>query len=331
MYAECVSRCVWLSGSRFPSNVFDESVLSLYWDQIKPSETDILRRIGELYPAISSNLSLPKAGNSLVDPCVYRTSTDDSGRRVIELRSPPLWFNGWVDANNVDFTFPINVWEGLSHFVVCVSLYSGEDAGEGSKPYQFRGGRYGLAKKLQERVSGLYDLESADRCSACCQFFEDIQFYSLGRLCQLVQMGINVCLLRYEDNLLQPISACVMPSTAFACKLLPPLDLTPPSFSKLLPESLVTREISSQAELVEYLHALFVDCQIADLPLSQLKKKLIAEYRIVLNAARLGFTKLSDLLKSIDGFSIVADGNNSYIRRDLDAFTPSTSADTVAM
>jgi hypothetical protein len=115
---------------------------------------------------------------------------------------------------------------------------------------------------------------------------------------------------------LQPCFTSKQSSTAYASKLsLPP---TPETFDA----SKVTREIESLADLERYIEALFREERLAELPLSQLKKKLILSYEIVLNVSRLGLLKVSDAIKALSEFYLVSEGNNAYIRpRDR---TPST-------
>ena len=296
---------------------FDDVINSLYWDQIKPTEPDILRRFSELHPT-APQVATPEAVWATVRGRQesYLLTTDMCGRPYVELLVPPVWFNGWIDPNDTDYDFPTEVWDGLRHYMVCLFVRrrcekSSEAAGD-VKVYQFRGGRYGLAKKLQENVCALYAVDSPlPTCEDCRLFFESIQFYSLGRLCLLVQCGISRGVLRYEDNLLQPVASCVMPSSAFASKLLPPPPPTLPIRSSRV--EIVTREVSSISELGQYIRLLLGEEGVHQLPLSQLKKKMIANFQVVLNPATLGFVKLSEAVKAVAGVRLESEGNNSFL------------------
>lgn len=57
-------------------------------------------------------------------------------------------------------------------------------------PYQFKGGRYGLATELQNSS------------------YPSLTALKLGELCHLVQLAIDGGLLAYEKSVLQPVAAC---------------------------------------------------------------------------------------------------------------------------
>eukprot|EP01068_Selenidium_serpulae_P018405 Selendium_serpulae@DN6454_c6_g1_i9.p1 len=65
------------------------------------------------------------------------------------------------------------------------------------QPYQFKGGRYGLATELVSKVPPF----NANR-------------FTLGEACHLVQLAINRGLLAYEQSVLQPVAACTEVTTA---------------------------------------------------------------------------------------------------------------------
>lgn len=299
-----------------------EIIISLYWDQIKPCETDIYRRLVESGASCTQPGHLPPEVWRIFELPAFIVTVDKAARKVVELTSPPQWFSGWIDMNEDSGEFNIDVLNGLEHFVACIVCDSqpSENTGAAKQEhkYQFKGGRYGLAKRLQEYVFSLYDPEDSILCPYCRDFFESIQFSSLGRLCQLVQVGINGGILRYEDNLLQPACVCNVNSAAFASRLTRDesarhtnSEFPPGRF----PTGAVTREILSVIEVEEYVEALFQEEQLVELPLSQLKKKLISSFEIVLNPSRLGYLKVSDVIKSTKDFDIVSEGNNAFIRR----------------
>lgn len=308
-----VDVCV-LAGVVYPSAIFDEALLSLYWDQIKPSEIDIVRRIAEIRNDTIQRLTSSSDLVFVCDPSKYLVSRDPSGKHVVELREPPSWFLGWVDPADTDVDFPAEAKIGLSHFLVCASSsrHPSEDTGE---RYEFKGGRYGLARRLQESVLQLYLPENPGICEPCREFLESIQFMSLGRVCQLVQWGINTGLIRYEDNFLMPAVCSKLPSAALAAKLFPALPIGSSSNKHPSIGIPITEEISSLAQLEELIERLCRDHDVYELPLSQLKKRLICEYAIVLNPSRLGFVKISDVVRELNNFELFTVGdNNAYLR-----------------
>jgi hypothetical protein len=255
-------------------------------------------------------------------------SYDPPGRRVVELLCAPAWFYGWIDPNDTDYNFPIEVWEGVCHYSICVLLSASvtSEAAGGRRPYQFKGGRYGLGKHLQGEVLKLYRIDGCGiACGDCERFIRSIQFFSLGRICQLIQFTISTGILRYEENLLQPTVSCKLPSSALASRLLPQC-IEPEAGS-----TDICQEISSYFELKMFVDLLFERENADQMPLSQLKKKMIGSFQRVLNPARLGHVKLSQVLEKLDyPFTVVTIGNNTYLCRDNDRrcepLTPSTVA-----
>lgn len=299
-----------------------EIIMSLYWDQIKPCEADIYRRLFESGACCTQPGHLPPEVWRIFELPHFRIFHDKTLRKVVELSSPPDWFSGWIDLNEDSGDLNINVWNGLEHFVACIACdaHPSENTGVAGQEhkYQFKGGRYGLARRLQECVLCLYRPENVISCQYCRDFFESIQFWSLGRLCHLVQAGINGGILRYEDNMLQPACVCKANSAAFASRLTRDESTTrfePEEPAGRFSAGVVTREICSVVEFEEYLEALFQEERLSELPLSQLKKKLISSFEIVLNPSRLGFVKVSDVIKSMKDFDIVSEGNNAFVRR----------------
>ena len=314
------------------SDVLEFVVSSLYWDQIKPTEPDVIRRLGELFPgSLSEEPSVMQLFISHADRGVVSVSNDPPGRRVVELLCAPTWFYGWIDPNDTDYNFPIEVWEGVCHYSICVLLsQSATSEAAGGRPYQFKGGRYGFGKHLQGAVLRLYEIDGCGiACGDCERFIRSIQFFSLGRICQLIQFAISTGVLRYEENLLQPIVSCKLPSSALASRLLPQLIEPPVAGSQD-----ICQEITSFSELKKFLELLFERETGDQIPLSQLKKKMIGSFQRVLNPARLGHVKLSQVLEKLDyPFSVVSIGNNSYLclsdnhnkyHRRSEPLTPST-------
>ena len=312
---------------------FDHIILSLYSDQIRPYEVDIVRRAVELNFLTGGQDYSRDCGQISIDQTKYKICFDGTGKRFVELRFSPEDFQGWIDPNDTSNPMPIEMWEGMHHFVVCLctgerrtSEATGEDPP--MERYYFKGGRYGLAKRLQECVNELYKPDFREhRCIQCKRFLGVIQFSTLGSLCQLIQTGIQAGILRYEDNVLQPAVSCKIASTALAARLLPALPPRNPekSFPVQSGTRLVTDEISSISELEEYLELLFRDSNASELPLSQLKKRLIGDYQIVLNPSRLGFIKISDVVRQLASFRVISSGNNAYIvKHVVDSYTPST-------
>ena len=296
-------------------SLFFEVIVSLYWDQIKPTDGDISRRFSELWP----NATAPSQDEIVLSlvryPDIYRIMFERDGRYYVCLLVPPVWFLGWIDPCDPSLEYTGAVWAGLSHFIVCLCINDSRNlVASGLRRFQFKGGRYGLAKTLQSCILELYKLDTrVIACEDCDSFFRSIQFFSLGHISHLIQTSISRGMLRYEDNLLQPAAACSVPSLAYASKLIQQevFDEDPE----------ICPEIRSVAELTTAIHKLFEKENVCELPLSQLKKKLITHFHMVLNPAGLGFVKLSDLVRSLDSVHLVSEGNNSIIVKML---TPST-------
>lgn len=107
-----------------------------------------------------------------------------------ELIQPPPPYLAPVDPRSEENPYSLDVWRSFCSFLVqrlrCrTAAHPPEsqnvDARGGLMPYQFKGGRYGLAVELQK----------ADG-------FPHLQSLSLGELCHLVQLAISARILAYE-------------------------------------------------------------------------------------------------------------------------------------
>ena len=278
------------------------AIISLYKDQIRPTQADISRRLTEMgYAGLDLSSMMAIAASS-----DFEMVLDDGVSICFEFKRPPGWFRGWIDPIDQSLAYSIELWDLFSHYIGhgCRRDYSSEESG--LKFYQIKGGRYGLAKKLSE-------MSPIDYCVECECFRFQISKFSVGRIAHFVQQAISRGILRYEDNLLQPSLCCKALSAALAAKLL----AADPACLRTLPRTpvtLITREVESVHQLQLLLSQMLA--HEPQIPLSQLKKKLIQEYKIVVNPIKFGHTKLSDLLKQVAHVKLVyGPQNNSYIQR----------------
>merc|ERR1719498_2103890 len=94
----------------------------------------------------------------------------------ILLCTVPKWFAGWVDIDSPSDPYEESTWKAIAEFL------QGE--------HTFAGGRYGMARELQQRQ--LSFLES----------------FTLGELCHIVQLAIqHRRLIVYHRKMLKPIQA----------------------------------------------------------------------------------------------------------------------------
>lgn len=99
-----------------------------------------------------------------------------------------------VDPTSLENPYSLDVWRNFFAFLVerlaadkCLNV----DERRGLLPYQFKGGRYGMAVELKSSANN-----------------SELQNLSLGELCHVVQLAINGRLLAYEKSVLQPVASC---------------------------------------------------------------------------------------------------------------------------
>jgi hypothetical protein len=92
-----------------------------------------------------------------------------------------------VDPTSLENPYSLDVWRNFFAFLVerlaadkCLNV----DERRGLLPYQFKGGRYGMAVELKSSANN-----------------SELQNLSLGELCHVVQLAINGRLLAYEKRL----------------------------------------------------------------------------------------------------------------------------------
>jgi len=266
-----------------------DAVESLYRDEIQPTSDDLHRRLKERGASdmILSNFLL--CYEALPG---YRVIRDPrGGQHSVELDPPPAWSKGWVDAKSPDDPYDTSLWQALSSYLCqlmltgtyhAVRLTEGQAAAAaafphtmgppGLRPYQFKGGRYGMAKELKQHGP------------AC------LNDLSLGRVCHIVQLAIAKGLLAYENNILQPIGACkgkIGASFAVLGGNLEELEEAEGGVPFVTDISAARR----------YVHSLLLD-NPRGLLLSQLKKRLVGRFRVSLCPSVFQFSKLRNLLGS---------------------------------
>lgn len=119
------------------------------------------------------------------------------GQTEVQSLHPPPNCLPWVDPHEPHNPYSEVAWRSLGAFLTSRLAASTQrdvahpNKGESLMPYQFKGGRYGLALELQKG-----DLPA-------------LRQMSLGELCHLVQLAITGRLLAYEHSVLQPVASCV--------------------------------------------------------------------------------------------------------------------------
>jgi hypothetical protein len=136
-----------------------EAVKSLYYDQMKPYLTHVLRRSEEMS---GQRRWRPQQLQQLCKSIPAITMVDDYECIAIMLHESPEGFEGFVDCLAEEDPFPAHVWFEVKNFI------QQQQAGCTNLPRC----RYELAKWMRDRVKGLAE-------------------YSLGCVCHLVQLSIS--------------------------------------------------------------------------------------------------------------------------------------------
>ena len=166
------------------------AVLSLYHDQIMPLFRRVRRRCAELGVGVKD---LGVEGDSVFFsdlitrfPSVFVSEDPQSlcPKTGIFLIERPAWFHGWVCVHVARSSFPMVVWIELHSYIVEVIRRRARDA------YRMKGGRYGMSWCLRNLTPSAVSL------------------FSLGKLCHLIQFGIQVGMLKFKHDFLLPVATC---------------------------------------------------------------------------------------------------------------------------
>ena len=255
-----------------------DAVRTLHVDQIKPSLSEISRRVAELsLGSFCPDQRMCMNYFSHADGYLYSAC-----KKIVTFKDLPDWFRGFICPRTSDASiFAETYFSEFSTVLVAMLRYPLLFTSDSPdlQPFQFRGGRYAVARRLCLMVS-----------------FSD--FFSLGKLCRFVQVCIDRGILAYENNLLQPPAACSALSTAIVSRL---VDYEDPDFVSLSEFSSVLSRIVNEAGEEGVL-------------LSTLKKRIFEEIGKSLKLPRLGCTKFLDLvLQERFACSIFRDRNHKVL------------------
>eukprot|EP00382_Lankesteria_abbotti_P011016 CAMPEP_0113846034 /NCGR_PEP_ID=MMETSP0372-20130328/1081_1 /TAXON_ID=340204 /ORGANISM="Lankesteria abbotti" /LENGTH=762 /DNA_ID=CAMNT_0000815129 /DNA_START=147 /DNA_END=2435 /DNA_ORIENTATION=- /assembly_acc=CAM_ASM_000359 len=233
-------------------SLLDKIVMSMYDDRIRPTVHELWRRLVRVDPLYSSVRYVQKLLQSPFLSHLYKLSSDGE----VLLVNPPASIQPWIDPKRTDNPFPPSVWASfLRHLVSLLRSRSPPDpcrlaVGSTHKPptappppYQFLGGRYGMALELQRNMELYWDDDEGDDgdgewrnqiASAIGAWIDnDAQQLlpvvpieesqerqkghrlTLGHLCHLVQLATTKGFLQYENNVLQPRAASFKIAAAF--------------------------------------------------------------------------------------------------------------------
>ncbi|CEL95613.1 unnamed protein product [Vitrella brassicaformis CCMP3155] len=290
--------------------VLGQALLSLYQDQIRPHEPDVLRRLQENGASEHLQQNFLRLYETLPEYSVLY----NEGSPVVMFKKEPELFEGWIDPNSSDDPYPEEVWQGfLGHIAVLM-----QTTNSGKRPecpnlgrYQFKGGRYGMAMELYR------------------QQLSFLQHLTLGQVCHLVQLAISRGILAYERSVLQPVAAVRKAACAAVSK---------PVKEEVHPHPLPTPQTQTQAPLPNTKDISGLREQIKDLLderpngviLSRLNREFSARYNKRIDPTVYGYTKMSDFLLSEelrDVCRVSVNRRNHVIVqstrfRVLDKFTP---------
>lgn len=163
-------------------------VESLYRDRLKPTLAEIQRRLTErAWGPEKLRAVLPLSAR---EPETYEIVAPVDGRPLcIFLRSPPDWFDGWVDAERSEAAYSSEVWESLEAF-----LREGEPVLEG--------GITGAALALRQRA------------------LPHLQHLSLGEIRDLVKRAVSERgLLAYAGGTLRLQATATQPASNVRTKV----------------------------------------------------------------------------------------------------------------
>ena len=166
------------------------AVLSLYHDQIMPLFRRVRRRCAEL--AVGLKDLGPEGDGVFFSDLITRFPSVFVGedpqslcpKTGIFLIERPVWFHGWVCVHVARSSFPMVVWVELHAYIVDVIRRRARDA------HRMKGGRYGMSWCLRNL---------APSC---------VSLFSLGKLCHLIQFGIQLGMLKFKHDFLLPVATC---------------------------------------------------------------------------------------------------------------------------
>eukprot|EP00745_Piridium_sociabile_P010901 TRINITY_DN178411_c0_g1_i1.p1 TRINITY_DN178411_c0_g1~~TRINITY_DN178411_c0_g1_i1.p1 ORF type:complete len:492 (+),score=31.61 TRINITY_DN178411_c0_g1_i1:217-1692(+) len=297
--------------SQEDKTVLVDALQSLYRDEIRPHQSELLRRLRERGASSFLQQHYISICNKN-DRYVVRTI----GKGAAAVSPPPgieslvsgnyVYFKSdlanWVDPKDTTDNYPTHVWRS---FLLQVSRLMRADS-QGKRPeghdlqyFQFKGGRYGMAAELHRSAP------------------DELKDISLGRYCHLVQLAISYGFLSYENSLLQPCSACNDLTRALISRV---ETNNENDISTKLPTSSSACAQSSREAAIMWRNRILV--LLKDWPqglvLAQFRKRVQDRFGDIIQPTNFGFTKLQQVLTAepfVSALELYEDCNSRLILR----------------
>lgn len=316
-------------------DILRNALVSLYRDRLRPCRIDLSRRLKQFGATEELLVRYKEAYENITD---YEVDVDDNGKPIILLAFPPEDFTGFVDLTDPNDPYPEEMWQAFAEYVTGLlsvsqassnseslrsltgslssqNLYTGgtsvgsdtihevlsESSNRNSdthsitsdkskhklaftRPYQYRGGRYGMAEEMYNRNLSF------------------LRGRALGEVCHIVELAIKKGLLAYENELLQPVSACMRITTASlsaqGVKLQEYMSNQDLGFPHLRENGSPVETLQEAREVV----AEFIQPWPQGIHISKLKYNILENRNVYISPTMFGHTRLSTLLSS-DSFA----------------------------
>ncbi|VWU51104.1 conserved protein, unknown function [Hepatocystis sp. ex Piliocolobus tephrosceles] len=157
---------------------------SLYDDRILPLVVNVKGRADEYHFNDILKNNIKNAYSLFPEKYVIKNDNECSNDYVIYFIDKKIDPDYFSFANSLKDTYDPSIWIEFEKYLNEIAKSEDENL------YTFSGGRYGMAKELQNRN---------------LPFFKGLY---LGELCHIVHLSTNKKIIAYENNLLKPISQC---------------------------------------------------------------------------------------------------------------------------
>ncbi|EPT30088.1 hypothetical protein TGME49_203800 [Toxoplasma gondii ME49] len=97
-----------------------QAVTSLYADQIRPYQSEVVRRLKLLEPSTLVTKNALHFFRILTDTFIVEKT--NHSRMVVYLKEKPAWFEGWIDPKSEEDPYPQPVWRELEQYLTVLSL-----------------------------------------------------------------------------------------------------------------------------------------------------------------------------------------------------------------
>ncbi|PFH34519.1 hypothetical protein BESB_065510 [Besnoitia besnoiti] len=97
-----------------------QAVTSLYADQIRPYQSEVVRRLKLFEPSTLVTKNALHFFRILTD--IFIVEKTNHSRMVVYLKDKPSWFEGWIDPKSEEDPYPRSVWIELEDYLTVLSL-----------------------------------------------------------------------------------------------------------------------------------------------------------------------------------------------------------------